>query len=72
MKNGFKIADLIEKLKYSFRFIIKLIANKFYTDLFFYLSFLLLGIRFLFFTIQTLDLLFILDYFLGSISNEYY
>lgn len=66
---GFKIADLVQKSKYKFGLVIRQIANKYYMDLFGYLSFLSLAIRLLSSTLQTIDLLLTLNQFLESIKK---
>ena len=49
--SGFKTADLVQKSKRRFELVVRLIANKYYVDLFLYLFFLLLAIGLLFFAV---------------------
>ena len=69
MGSEFKIADLIWGLKYRFELVVKLIANKYYIDLYHFLSFLPWAIRSPSFVVQTFDLLLISDQSPRSISK---
>ena len=57
------------RIKYRFGLVVKLIANKYYIDLFCYLSFLPPAIRLLSFTVQIFDMLLTLDQYPGSIGK---
>ena len=59
--SGFEIADFVRKSKRRFGFVVKLIANKYYMDLFRYLSFLPSAIGLPSSAVQTFDLLFTSD-----------
>ena len=61
LESGFQIADLVRESKHRFGLVIRLIANKYYVDLFCYLSFLPPAIGFSFFAVQIFDLSLILD-----------
>lgn len=69
LKDRFIIADFIQESKYRFELIVRIIVNKYSKDLFNYLSFLSLVIGLLSSTVQTFDLLLILDQSLESISK---
>ena len=60
-KVGFKTADLIQKSKHKFELIVRVIINKYYIDLFCFLSFLPLAIELPSFAVRIFDLLLILD-----------
>ena len=69
IRDRFKTNNFYWKSKQSFEWVIKLIINKYFMNLFYYIFFLFLAIRSLFFTVQAFDLLFILNYSLKSINN---